>query len=68
MLGVETKTADLDKVSGMWLRWNEGEGHWAPDGYCVASPQTSDFQNLGLRITRGVWEKNVNSLTYIYFH
>ena len=30
--------------------------------------QTSDFQNLGPRVTCGVWEKNVNSLTYIYFH
>lgn len=38
VLGVETGTAELEKTSGMWFRWNEGEGHWAPIRYCVASP------------------------------
>lgn len=38
VLGVETGTADLEKTSGMWFRWNEGEGLWAPSRYCVASP------------------------------
>lgn len=38
VLGVETGTTDLGKMSGMSLRWDEGEGHWAAGGHCVASP------------------------------
>lgn len=36
VLEMETQTADLEKMSGMWLRWRWG--HWAPSGHWDASP------------------------------
>lgn len=38
VLGVETGTVDVDEMSGAWIRWNEGEGYWAPGGHYVVSP------------------------------
>lgn len=39
LLGVETGTADPNKKrSGVWVRWSEGDGHWAPRGHSVAGP------------------------------
>lgn len=66
VLGVETGTAELEKTSGMWFRWNEGEGHWAPSRYCVASPDQW-FPKFGTWDNPLGTRKKIWKLAYIYF-
>lgn len=56
VLSIETETGDLDKRSGMWLRWSEGDGHQAPRVTALQA-QGIDLLNLVLRITLGYGEK-----------